>query len=58
MAIKEYSNDNPVTMANEPTVAYVSNVSIPLKASHKGSMTVEEYFDKVRRALDIRYENL
>ena len=31
MAIKEYSNDNPVTMASEPGVAYVSSVSTPLK---------------------------
>ena len=58
MAKKEYSNDNPVTMASEPSVAYVSSVSTPLKTSLKDSMTVEEYFDKVRKALDNRYENL
>ena len=54
MAKKEYSNDKPVTMASEPSVAYVSSVSTPLKAT----MTVEAYFDKVRKALDKRYENL
>ena len=59
MAKKEYSNDNSVTMASEPSVAYVSRVSTPLKTNtHKDSMTVEEYFDKVRKALDKRYENL
>ena len=58
MAKKEYSNDNPVTMASEPSVAYVSSVSTPLKTDLKDSMTVEEYFDKVRKALDKRYENL
>ena len=58
MAIKGYSTENPVTMASEPSVAYVSSVSTPLKTDYKGSMTVEEYFDKVRKALDKRYENL
>ena len=58
MAKKAYSNDNSVTMASEPSVAYVSRVSAPSKTCHKDSMTVEEYFDKVRKALDKRYENL
>ena len=58
MAKKEYSNDNSVTMASEPSLAYVSSVTTPLKTSLKDSMTVEEYFDKVRKALDNRYENL
>lgn len=58
MAKKEYSTENLVTMASEPSVAYVSSASTALKTSHKGSMTVEEYFDKVRKALDKRYENL
>lgn len=46
MAKKKYDNDNSVTMASEPSLAYV------------GSMTVDEYFEKVRRAIDRRYENL
>jgi hypothetical protein len=58
MAIEEYSNDNSVTMASEPTVAYVSRVTASSKTNPKGSMTVDEYFDKVRKALDKRYENL
>ena len=52
---KEYNNDNPVTMASEPSVAYMGSVTMPLKASRKGSMSVEAYFDKVRKALDKRY---
>ena len=58
MAKKKYDNENPVTMASEPGVAHVGSVSTPLKPSHKGSMSVEAYFDKVRKALDKRYENL
>ena len=58
MAKKKYSNDNPITMASEPSMAYVSCVSAPSKKTHQGSMTVEAYFDKVRKALDKRYENL
>jgi len=58
MAKKEYSNDNPVTMASEPSVTYVGRVTAPIKTYHKDGMTVEEYFDKVRKALDKRYENL
>ncbi len=57
MANKEYDNENSVTMASEPGVAYVGSVSTPVKPSHK-SMSVEAYFDKVRKALDKRYENL
>ena len=45
-------------MASEPSMAYVGCVSAPLKKTHQGSMTVEAYFDKVRKALDKRYENL
>ena len=58
MEIKEYDSNNTTTMASEPTVAYVSSVTTPSKTSQNGSMTVDEYFDKVRKALDKRYENL
>lgn len=58
MAIEEYNNDNPVTIASEPTVDYVSRVTAPVKTGQKDSMTVDEYFEKVRKALDKRYENL
>ena len=56
MAIKQYDNDNPATMASEPSVAYVSTTTP--KAVRKVSLSVEEYFEKVRKALDKRYENL
>jgi len=53
---KEYDKENPVTMASEPSMAYVncSSKAKPLT----DSMTVDEYFAKVRKALDKRYENL
>ncbi len=58
MAINKYDNDNSVTMACEPSVAYVGTMSSPKKALRNDSMTVDEYFEKVRKALDKRYENL
>lgn len=58
MAIKQYDNDNPTTVASEPSVAYVGTMSSPKTVCRKDSMTVEEYFNKVRKALDKRYENL
>ncbi len=57
MAIKQYDNDNSATTASEPSVAYVSAATTP-KAVRKDSLSVEEYFAKVRKALDKRYENL
>ena len=58
MEIKDYDNDNPVTMASEPAVAYQSISSSQAWTIRKDSMTVDEYFNKVRQALDKRYENL
>ena len=52
---KEYDEENPVTMANEPSVAYVSCSSAPKTMPITDSMTVDEYFEKVRKALDKRY---
>ena len=57
MASEQYDNNNPVTMASEPSVAYVSTTPTPKKV-RKDSLSVEEYFEKVRKALDKRYENL
>ena len=54
MAIMHYDNDNPTTVAGEPSVAYVGTMTTP----KTDSMSVEEYFNKVRKALDRRYENL
>ena len=58
MAVKEYNDKNPITIATEPSVAYVGSASTLLNVSRKRSMEVEDYFDKVRKALDKRYENL
>ena len=55
--VKEYDNESPVTMASEPNVAYVSSTA-PKAMLLTDSMTVDEYFEKVRRALDKRYGNL
>lgn len=55
---KEYDDESPVTMANEPSVAYVSCTSSPKAMPLTDSMTVDEYFEKIRKALDKRYENL
>lgn len=58
MTTKPYDTDTPVTMASEPTVAYLSSTTKTKKVLRNPSMTVDEYFDKVRKALDQRYENL
>ena len=50
MAKKEYDNDDPVTMASDPAVAYVASSAAP------PNMTTDEYFEKVREALDNRYD--
>ena len=55
---KDYNHENPVTMASEPSVAYVSCTSSPKAMPLTDSITVDEYFEKVRKALDKRYENL
>lgn len=58
MAIKEYDNESPVSMASETGVAYVSTASTPKTVGRKESMSVDAYFEKVKKALDKRYENL
>ena len=58
MAKKVYDNESPVTMASEPSVAYVGITPAPNTASRKDSMSVDAYFEKVRKALDRKYENL
>ena len=58
MPTKEYNSESPVTMAGEPAVAYRTSPTVQAGKKRNGSMTVDEYFDKVRKALDKRYENL
>ena len=49
MTMKEYENNHTVTLASEPAVAYVGRTT---KSPRSDSMTVDDYFDKVRKALD------
>lgn len=42
-------------MASEPAIAYMSSSAAPT-AVRSDSMSVDEYFDKVRKALEKRYE--
>ena len=58
MTTREYDTNCPVTMAGEPTVAYLLNAGKAKKPMQNRGMTVDEYFDKVRKALDKRYEGL
>ena len=55
---KKYDTNTPVTMASEPAVAYLGSSTKTKKQLRSHSMSVDEYFDKVRKALDQRYENL
>ncbi len=52
MTTREYDTSSPVTMASEPTGTYIVNVGKRKKTSQNQGMTVDEYFDKVRKALD------
>ena len=58
MAKKQYKNENATPMVSEPALAYQAVSQKTLKNNHKGYMTVDEYFDTVKKALDKRYENL
>lgn len=58
MAKKQYKIEKTTPMVSEPALAYLANVKRSTKNSRKGYMTVDEYFDKVKKALDKRYENL
>ena len=50
MAIEEYDNHNPATVASEPAVAYRTGSSGRTLVERNRSMTVDEYFDKVKKA--------
>ena len=58
MAKKKYDDESTITMAGEPSVAYVSTAPLPKTVGRKEGMSVDAYFEKVRKALDKRYENL
>ena len=52
MTTKEYDSNSPVIMASEPTGTYIVNVGKRKKTMQNQGMTVDEYFNKVRKALD------
>ena len=58
MTTKEYDDQIPVTIASEPAVAYRTSSTLRTLVDQNKGMTVDEYFDKVKKALDKRYENL
>lgn len=59
METKKYDEQClPPTMANEPSVAYVGSVMASGNNWPRKSMAVEEYFARVRKALDKKYENI
>lgn len=47
-----------VDSVNANTMNISKHSSISPEMREKGYMTVSEYFDKVKKALDLRYENL
>ena len=58
MAKKQYKTSDETPMLSEPALAYQTDLRRPSANCHKTSMTVDEYFDKVKKALDRRYEEL
>ena len=46
------------SVASNATMIVNNEISICHDLKEKGYMTVSEYFDKVKNALDLRYENL
>ena len=58
MAKKRNKTENSTPMVGEPALAYQTDLRHSTKTSHKVCMTVDEYFDRVRKALDRRYEEL
>jgi hypothetical protein len=53
MASKEYDTDTPVTMASEPSVAYVSNASATQRASCEGSICISKPLNKRNASSDV-----
>ena len=58
MAKKRYKQDKSTSKVNEPELAYQTTPEHLLNYSQKTALTVDEYFDKVKQALDQRYEDL
>lgn len=58
MAKKQYKTENSTPMVSEPSLAYQAMPGKTTRKNQKGYMTVDEYFDKVKKALDKKYEEL
>ena len=58
MAKKKYKQNNPTPKVNEPGLTYQTAPDHSLKSNKTNNMSVDEYFDKVKKALDKRYEDL
>lgn len=58
MAKKQYKQEAPTTTVSEPGLAYQTTPMGAVGMKHSSGMSVDEYFDKVKKALDKRYEDL
>ena len=58
MAKKRYKQDKSTSKVNELGLAYQTTAEHLVNYSQKTVLTVDEYFDKVKQALDQRYEDL
>lgn len=58
MAKKEYKQEAPSPTVSEPGLAYQTTPMGVVSMNHSSGMSVDEYFDKVKKALDKRYEDL
>jgi hypothetical protein len=53
MATKEYDTDTAVTMASEPSVAYVSNMPDTQRVGREGSVRLSKPLDKRNASSDV-----
>ncbi len=58
MAKKKYKQDVPTPTVSEPSLAYQATPMGVVGMKHSSGLTVDEYFDKVKKALDKRYEDI
>lgn len=58
MAKKQNKSEITPPKVSEPALAYQAVPQKSARKSHKSYMTVDECIDKVKKALDKRYENL
>jgi hypothetical protein len=58
MAKKKYKQEVPTPMVSEPGLSYQTTPMGVVGMKHSCGMSVDEYFDKVKKALDKRYEDI